>query len=721
MYKIILFLVLLLSGSCVFAPQLSAQSGTALPDAPASYTPINDFADMLTDYAEVPLHNRLVDYEAQTSNQFVIVTLDSLDGRAIASVAIELAEKWGIGQKGNNGLLILLAEKEREVRIEVGYGLEQDITDLQSSRIIEQQMVPAFKRGNYMNGLSKAVSKLMQLAARDFKREKATSQIKEDSENKMPAIAHLILLFLALGAAVFVARSPKFPSVSIFPLLLVVSVQAGHIVSDLGYSHTALPYLIFAAITALIGLIWFSQENKKQRKKAARQDYEKTLEEFQQWIEEQSPFQPAPIHAKVEQLRKRIEPVDQARYYEDATRKLRAWRNIPDQYFSRRSDTDLLKLKPAVENMLDVLQDPHKEQLAQYWEERKKYWEGKSHRDLFDSEKAAFQEDVLFFKRSSEAVIRSAYAQADRKLRTPNGLDAITQRFYNADAIQAKKEALEKQLAELHFIQDFEQFDPLLQDILDFYEHPERLFDQRIPYALQDIRDDERLWKIVNSNWYDKAERRKIKDFLQQELDYFEQLPDEMPSAEDRERLTNTLQRLHTIRDHPAEELGYDGPWLWESAQSSWEKWDWKALEEKFTKRSIRQVRHKLQDLHRAAQDSGAPEDKARFFFGLRQLRLSPATALEKKQTRHYSSSTSRSRKKESTKPFSFFSSSTAEEKEERQVKKRRSSSSQSSSSHKRSSSSSSSSSSSRGSKKRQSKSDWGGGSFGGGGASGSW
>src|ERR1700719_3809325 len=96
----------------------------------------------------------LADHERTTGQQVVVVTLRSLQGYTIEDYGYQLGRHWGIGQKGaNNGALLIVAPKEHKVRIEVGYGLEGTLTDAISSTIIQNYILPSFKRGDYSAGI----------------------------------------------------------------------------------------------------------------------------------------------------------------------------------------------------------------------------------------------------------------------------------------------------------------------------------------------------------------------------------------------------------------------------------------------------------------------------------------------------------------------------------------------------------------------------------------
>ena len=99
----------------------------------------------------VRLGQYLAGHERATGNQLVVVTLPDLQGYDIATFSNLLARQWGVGQKGkNNGVLLVVAKKERKMRIEVGYGLEGQLTDAISANIIHGVMTPAFKRALFI-------------------------------------------------------------------------------------------------------------------------------------------------------------------------------------------------------------------------------------------------------------------------------------------------------------------------------------------------------------------------------------------------------------------------------------------------------------------------------------------------------------------------------------------------------------------------------------------
>ncbi|MDO9321931.1 MAG: TPM domain-containing protein, partial [Pseudomonas sp.] len=130
----------------------------AEPNFPALSGRVVDQAGMLDAATSTRLTQELASHEQATGNQLVVVTLPNLQGLPIEDFGYQLGRHWGIGQKGkDNGVLLLIARDERKIRIEVGYGLEGTLTDAQSSLIIQQVISPAFKQGQYSQGISAGV------------------------------------------------------------------------------------------------------------------------------------------------------------------------------------------------------------------------------------------------------------------------------------------------------------------------------------------------------------------------------------------------------------------------------------------------------------------------------------------------------------------------------------------------------------------------------------
>jgi uncharacterized protein len=130
---------------------------------------VNDYAGMISQETERLIEAELSSFEQTDSTQIVILTIPSLEGESLETFSISLADKWKIGQKGkDNGIILLVARDDREVRIEVGRGLEGTITDLLAGRIVDLVITPSFKRGEFDEGFIAGVSSIMDAARGEF-------------------------------------------------------------------------------------------------------------------------------------------------------------------------------------------------------------------------------------------------------------------------------------------------------------------------------------------------------------------------------------------------------------------------------------------------------------------------------------------------------------------------------------------------------------------------
>ena len=136
---------------------LFAQTGLAL-QVPTLEGRVNDRADLLSAAAEQTLTSRLVDYEKSTGHQLAVLTIPTLDGDPVEDFSIRVVEAWKLGKKGkDDGVLVLVVSKDRKMRIEVGYGLEGELTDASAGRIVRDIMAPRFRNGEYEGGIIAAV------------------------------------------------------------------------------------------------------------------------------------------------------------------------------------------------------------------------------------------------------------------------------------------------------------------------------------------------------------------------------------------------------------------------------------------------------------------------------------------------------------------------------------------------------------------------------------
>lgn len=184
-----LFLFLFVVSSC-FAQQI--------PNRPTPPRLVNDFTNTLTKNQQYNLEQKLVAYNDTTSTQIAVVFVNDLQGTTAADFAYQLGEKWGVGTKDNNGVVILIKPKTNtkgEVFISIGYGLEPYIPDAIAKRIIENEMIPAFKNNDYYSGVSNAVDIIIGLASGAFSAEEYSSSDDE--------IFILVFFIIMMAAMIF--------------------------------------------------------------------------------------------------------------------------------------------------------------------------------------------------------------------------------------------------------------------------------------------------------------------------------------------------------------------------------------------------------------------------------------------------------------------------------------------------------------------------------------
>ncbi|NUT74744.1 methanol dehydrogenase [Pseudomonas sp. C1C7] len=179
---------------------LAAQAALTFP---ALTGRVVDNAQMIEPSVREQLTQQLAVHEKATGEQLVVVTLPDLQGTDIADFGYQLGRYWGIGQKDkNNGALLIVARDERKLRIEVGYGLEDRLTDAQSSVIIHQVITPAFKAGNYSKGISDGVAAMLVVLGGNPLDEpstvyESTGDPEDDFVSRHPGLfVFLVLLFI---------------------------------------------------------------------------------------------------------------------------------------------------------------------------------------------------------------------------------------------------------------------------------------------------------------------------------------------------------------------------------------------------------------------------------------------------------------------------------------------------------------------------------------------
>lgn len=194
-YKLFLSFLLVMAMVAGWAQQV--------PPKPNPPKLVNDLAGKLSPAEEQRLEAQLLSYNDTTSNEVAIVLIPTLDGYPIEEFSTKLFREWGIGnKKTNNGVLILASIDERKVRIEVGYGLEGAIPDITANRIIDEDIRPNFRSGDYYEGLKAAADHIIAAARGEYK---GTPNRRRDSERRGLPVG--LIIFGIIMVIVFSGRN----------------------------------------------------------------------------------------------------------------------------------------------------------------------------------------------------------------------------------------------------------------------------------------------------------------------------------------------------------------------------------------------------------------------------------------------------------------------------------------------------------------------------------
>lgn len=220
----------------------------AAGDVPALKARVNDYADLLTPATVSSLEKALLEFERSQSTQIVVLTVTSLGGESLEGYSMQVAEAWKVGQKDlDNGAILLIAKNERKVRIEVGYGLEGSLTDMISGRIIRNVIVPAFRAGDFDQGVANGVAAMMAAVKGEFQAQPAKGRPRgrDSSASFLPLIVFIFLItqlgrvrrglgVLAGGVLLPIFGSMIVPLGLVTLLLIPLGLVAGFILSMLG-------------------------------------------------------------------------------------------------------------------------------------------------------------------------------------------------------------------------------------------------------------------------------------------------------------------------------------------------------------------------------------------------------------------------------------------------------------------------------------------------------
>jgi len=188
MKKLIILLLFSLSSYLGFAQDFPANSNKL----------VTDFTKTLSQDQVAKLEQKLVAFNDSTSNEIAVVIVKSVGDYDINDYALQLGRKWGIGAKAkNNGVILLIAIGDRKLSIQTGYGLEGALPDSYTKRIIENDIKPLFKEGNYYAGIDAGVNSIISLTKGEYKND--TRKAKSTGGKGIAGLVVIIIVIIIIA------------------------------------------------------------------------------------------------------------------------------------------------------------------------------------------------------------------------------------------------------------------------------------------------------------------------------------------------------------------------------------------------------------------------------------------------------------------------------------------------------------------------------------------
>ena len=161
---------------------------------------VNDHANLLSSGQREELEKYLREVDKTSKVQVALLIIPSLEGEALEDYSIRVVETWKLGDEDSDtGALLLIAKEDKKIRIEVGYGLEKDLTDALSSKIITNIITPAFKKNDYYNGIKDGLKAIVAYSLKDKTLIKQSEAIIDKNNDKPPTwliFASMVMFFI---------------------------------------------------------------------------------------------------------------------------------------------------------------------------------------------------------------------------------------------------------------------------------------------------------------------------------------------------------------------------------------------------------------------------------------------------------------------------------------------------------------------------------------------
>jgi len=189
MKKIFLFSLLSLLFTFGFAQDFPEKPNTL----------VNDYANVLSADQKQQLETKLIAFNDSSSTQIAIAILKSVGDYDINEYAVELGRKWGVGQSGkNNGIMIVVAVGDRKISIQTGYGLEGALPDIYAKRIIDNDIKPNFRAGNYYAGLDEGTTSIIKYTKGEYKNDSPKTSSKKGGGGGSIVIIIIIVIVIII-------------------------------------------------------------------------------------------------------------------------------------------------------------------------------------------------------------------------------------------------------------------------------------------------------------------------------------------------------------------------------------------------------------------------------------------------------------------------------------------------------------------------------------------
>jgi uncharacterized protein len=173
-----------------------------IPTRPSPARLVNDLVGVLSPEEKENLERKLVKYDDSTSTQITVVIVKSTGDYTIDDVALKILREWGVGEKGkNNGIVILAAIEDRRINIQTGYGMEGVLPDGICKRIINQDIIPAFKTKSYYDGFDKATSSIIKRASGEY--------VNDNQSESVGSEDIIIFLFILMFIIFIIAQMSR--------------------------------------------------------------------------------------------------------------------------------------------------------------------------------------------------------------------------------------------------------------------------------------------------------------------------------------------------------------------------------------------------------------------------------------------------------------------------------------------------------------------------------